>query len=144
MYQRLVTILMFAVCSYTDIRYRRIYTGSLILYSVLAVCGHICGCVLLDGKNEMADMALGLFPGAVCIAVSWMSRQSLGYGDSILVAVCGLSLGMADCLQVLIAAMFLAGLFGLVLMVFFRKNRRYDMPFAPFLLLGMAAVMTGG
>lgn len=138
MYQKLLTLTVFAVCSYTDIRYRRIYGWSLVLYCVLAIIGHT-----FDEITEAADIVAGLLPGLICIVISWMSKQSLGYGDSALIAVSGVSLGAAVCLQLLYTALLGAGIFGLILITVFKKSRKYDMPFAPFLFLGMMLVGGG-
>lgn len=156
MYQKLLTLSVFAICSYTDVRYRRIYGWSLVLYGILAAGGHIVEKIVavgtdtglingnpLSGAAELAiDLVIGSLPGLFCIVVSWISRQALGYGDSVLIAVSGVSLGVAACLQLLLTAFFFAGVFGLILLVFFRKGRRYDMPFVPFLFLGM--ILAGG
>ncbi|MDO4322999.1 MAG: prepilin peptidase [Lachnospiraceae bacterium] len=137
MYQKLLTFSTFAVCSYTDIRYRRIYGWSLILYCFMAIVGHV-----FDKRAGAADLAAGLLPGIICIVISWISRQSIGYGDSILVTICGISLGLMDCLQLLFTAFFLSGLYGLILIVVLKKSRKYDMPFVPFLFLGV--LLLGG
>lgn len=157
MYQKFLTLFIFAVCTYTDIRYRKIYGWSLVLYGILAMGGRILGRaavntglmgtdagLVLNAAAELAsDLIIGLLPGLFCIAISWISRQSLGYGDSILIAVSGISLGLLTCLHLLLTALFFAGVIGLVLLVFFRKGRKYDMPFAPFLFLGMMLVGGG-
>lgn len=156
MYQKLLTLSVFAVCAYTDIKYRKVYGWSLVLYGILAAGGRILGRaamstglmgidvdLVLNAAAELAkDLIIGLLPGLFCILVSWISRQALGYGDSALITVSGISLGAPDCLQLLLTALSFAGVIGLVLLVFFRKGRKYDMPFVPFLFLGM--MMVGG
>lgn len=154
MYQKLLTLCMLAVCTYTDIRYRRVYGWSLILYCILSIGGYISDEIISAlGMSSVsiadmavrliADMAAGLIPGIICFVISWISRQSLGYGDSALIAVCGISLGLMNCLQLLFAAFFFAGIYGLVLIVIRRKSRKSDMPFVPFLFLGVVILLGG-
>ena len=119
MYQKFLTLFIFAVCTYTDIRYRKIYGWSLVLYGILAMGGRILGRaavntglmgtdagLVLNAAAELAsDLIIGLLPGLFCIAISWISRQSLGYGDSILIAVSGISLGLLTCLHLLLLSL---------------------------------------
>ena len=136
MYQKFLTMTMFAVCTYTDVRYRKVYAWSLFLYGILAAGGH-----LFSGRTTAADVAAGLLPGLLCMVVSWVSRQALGYGDSFLIVLCGVSLGIAGCLRLLMTVCFLTGIAGLVLLTVCRKSRSYAIPFVPFLFLGM--LLTG-
>lgn len=144
MYQKVLTFCILMICAYTDIRYRKIYTWSLILYGVLALGGRVFAGMTggVQMKTTGAEAALGLLPGIACIALSWISRQALEYGDSVLITVCGISLGAMDCLQVLFTAFLFSGAYGLVWITVRKRSRKAAMPFVPFLFLGM--LVTGG
>jgi leader peptidase (prepilin peptidase)/N-methyltransferase len=126
MYQKLLTVVILILCSFTDIRSRRINRRVLAAYGIFIVAGHRAG-------SWMA----GMIPGAFCLVVSLLSHQAIGYGDSILILLLGLSVGLSDCLSVLFTAFFSAGITGILLLVLRRKSRKYELPFVPFLLLGM-------
>lgn len=139
MYQFLLTGAVLAVCSYTDIRYRKIYGWIAGIYFLLALIGH-----LAKGSMSPLELALGLMPGSFCFLVSWGTRQSLGYGDSILIAICGVSLGFWPCLLVSITAFFWSGIWAMVLFCFRKADRKKEIPFAPFLFLGVVIQKIGG
>lgn len=144
MYQKILTFCILAVCIYTDIRYRRIYTWCLILYGILALGGHAFA-GMSDGvqmKMTGVKVATGLLPGLVCCTLSWISRQSLGYGDSALITVCGVSLGAPGCLHVLFTAFLFSGVYGLIWISVRKRSRKAAIPFVPFLFLGL--LVTGG
>ena len=137
MYQKILTLVVFAVCAYTDIKEQRICSGVIVLYGVLAICGH-----LIAGKSAASGILTGLIPGAACLFISWISRQALGYGDSILIAFAGISLGIQACLQLLFIVFFITGVYGAALLVVRKKSGKYEMPFAPFLFISI--LLLGG
>jgi prepilin signal peptidase PulO-like enzyme (type II secretory pathway) len=65
-----------------------------------------------------------------------MTGQKVGYGDGLLLLALGCYLVWEDMLLMCMAAVFCGGIWGLVLMIFFHKNKDYEIPFVPFLFLG--------
>lgn len=139
MYQSLLTGGVLAVCSYTDIRYRKIYSWITGIYLLLALLGH-----LASGALSPLGLAAGLVPGGVCFLVSWATRQGLGYGDSILIAICGISLGFWPCTLISFTAFFWSGIWAMILLCFRKAGRKKEIPFVPFLFLGMVLQRLGG
>lgn len=139
MYQRILTGTVLLGCSVTDLKCRRIYKAVAVGYLALALLGHVLGGMLFP-----IDLAFSLLPGLACLVLSWVSRQSLGYGDSVLILGCGLSLGLWSCVGILLLAFFLAGVWAIGLLLFRRAGRGKEIPFAPFLLLGLVIGWAGG
>lgn len=145
MYQKIISALVLGICTYTDIRKRKIYKWSLALYSLLIVVGNLAGLVshpFFWGEKESAAevvsaMTAGTIPGLLCVLISRCSRQAIGYGDGILIALCGMALGAGFCIQILSAAFFFSGVWALVLVAVCRKSRKYEMPFVPFLFAAL-------
>jgi leader peptidase (prepilin peptidase)/N-methyltransferase len=137
MYQKLLTVAVLVLCSITDIRCRRIERRILAAYGMFIVAGHLVGNKEGGIILIMEDWMAGMIPGVFCMVISLLSHQALGYGDSILITLCGLSIGLSDCLSILFTAFFCAGIVGLQMLVMRRKSRKYELPFVPFLLLGM-------
>lgn len=125
-------------CSVTDLKERKIYKAVAGGYIALALLGHAAG-----HTAGPADLAAGLLPGAFCLLISWLSRQGLGYGDSVLIVGCGFSVGLWPCLTILFTAFLTSGLWGVGLLVFCRAGRKKEIPFVPFLLLGMVVYWRG-
>ncbi len=131
MYQQYLTCAALGICTYTDVRYRRVYKKVTVAYLLLALMGRLA-MKTMDGRQ----LVLGLAPGICCLAVSWVTRQGLGYGDSILIAVCGISLGAELCVRMIGIALFWAGVWALFLFRLKGANRKKEFPFVPFLLAG--------
>lgn len=85
------------------------------------------------------SLAAGLIPGLVCFFLSFVTEEAIGYGDSLFVAGCGMGLGVADCIQILLISCAAAGIFGMGLLLLKRVGRHYEIPFVPFLLFGTIA-----
>ncbi|MCC8137289.1 MAG: A24 family peptidase [Clostridiales bacterium] len=134
MSQYIVTCVVLAVCTYTDIRWRRIYRRMIAVHMVLAF-------VLLLALREhtLRSVLLGLVPGIGCLLMSAGTRESIGYGDAFLILSCGFSLGAENILAVLFTAFFCAGIWAVWLICFRKGKRKTCIPFAPFLFAGVLA-----
>ena len=139
MYHYLLTTAIFIICSYTDIRYKKVYKIITAVYFILALSGHLIG-----KTGTVVTMMTGLIPGAFCLFLSWASRQEFGYGDSTLIAICGVSLGFRPCMTIIFTAFFCSGVWALVLFGLRRADRKSEIPFVPFLLLGTVIQGIGG
>ena len=135
MLQMVLTILVLGICAYTDVKYRRISKKILAAYGVMILLIHLIG-----NGFQIMDLILGPLPGIFCIVISWLTRQSLGYGDSILACLCGLSLGLEKCMVILCFAFFISGIFGALMLFILKKEKTYEMPFVPFLFLGTVLI----
>lgn len=139
MYQWVISGVMLSVCAWTDLRRHRIYHIVLFCYLGMALLGH-----LLGKTAGPAGVASGMLPGLFCLLVSWATRQGLGYGDSLLIVICGVSLGLRPCAAIAVTAFFLAGFWAALLLILRRGGRKKEIPFVPFLLLGLLICRTGG
>lgn len=66
-----------------------------------------------------------------------MGREGIGFGDVKLLALFGANVGVFGVLTSLIYGSLLGSIIGLGMMLFFGKNRKYAIPFGPFLCLGL-------
>lgn len=88
------------------------------------------------GWQYAAAVAVGL----IFLAISFMTKGELGMGDSLLIIALGTMLSLEELVMVLMMAMAGCTVYAGVLLLGFRKNRKTQIPFVPFLLLGY----TGG
>lgn len=86
------------------------------------------------GSTGIEEYLLGLVPGAVLAALAAVSKQAVGLGDALMVAVMGLYTGMKQVWAELMAACLLAFAAALILLIIFKKGKKYELPFLPFLL----------
>ncbi|MCI8991901.1 MAG: hypothetical protein HFG80_04095 [Eubacterium sp.] len=80
------------------------------------------------------EFFLGLIPGAGLAGLAVFSRQAVGFGDALMVAVMGLYTGIRQVWAELMTAGILALAAALILLVIFKKGKKYELPFLPFLL----------
>ena len=98
------------------------------------------GCGLFSAGTVRTSPSPGtrdnlFLPGLFCLTVSWISREGLGYGDSLMVLICGLSLGFSRTVILVSAAFFFAALLSIFLLSLGKADRKTQLPFLPFLFL---------
>ena len=104
------------------------------------ICGGIVlllriGMGLLRPQADAAWFLLtAILPGCILLLTGKITRQEIGYGDGILLLVCGLCLGWKDAILLFVSGLFLMFPVSLVLLLSGRADRRAELPFAPFLL----------
>lgn len=121
---------LFAVTAYRDWKEKSIYLYIPIIAAIVSIILH-----LVYRNNSLVDMLSGAGIGAVMILIAWVSKESVGIGDGVMLMVSGLFLGFRANMELFITALLLAGVAALMLMVGMRKERSYRMPFIPFLLV---------
>jgi Flp pilus assembly protein protease CpaA len=126
-----VTFLLIAA-AVIDIRERRI-PDSLILAGVAT--GIILSLLEKD-KGLLKGLLGGAAVGALLLLIYYLSKGGLGLGDVKLFGCTGIYLGFERTMSVMLIAAVLSGLFGLALVCINRKNRKSELPFAPFILAG--------
>ncbi|MCF0129611.1 MAG: prepilin peptidase [Pseudobutyrivibrio sp.] len=132
----LILFLMLVFCSYTDIKGRYV--------KVLPVAGFgILGLVLglMTKEISVSSMVAGLLTGAGILIFSILSKDKIGKGDALIIAVMGVYLGVWDTMSVLFVASVLGGIFGMIFIKRNGKDMGYELPFAPFLLFGLTLMI---
>ena len=132
---QIITLIGLIVNTILDARSRRI---SLIAAGVTAACG-LCW-RLAEGSLLSWNVLLGLLPGVLWLLLAKATKESVGYGDAWVLLAAGIVLGGEDMFFMCTAAIFLAGVIALILLVFFHKSKKYQMPFLPFLMVGYLCV----
>ena len=105
---------------------------------VAAVAGFAAG-VLIYGfytGTDMMTMVTGVVPGAVVLLISFVTKESIGRGDGLVLCVLGVFCGWRQCLAVFGMALVLAAVLAMVLLVFHRAGRKTELPFLPSLFGG--------
>ena len=131
-----VVAAVMVVCTIADIKKKEI---SLWLFGILGI-SVIVGCFVL-GNQKWYMSAAGVIPGILLIILAKITGQSIGYGDGIILAEVGLITGVGRCMLILAVALALAGVFSLGILVIKKVDKRYRIPFVPFLTIGYVAVM---
>lgn len=139
MYQNIVTGIFLFLCTYTDLKSYCIYRRIAAAAAVFAAVGHLAA-----EDMEVITCLLSLLPGACCFMISLLTREQLGYGDSLVITVCGFSLGTERIIGLLMTGFFLAALWAMGLCIFCRADRKKEIPLMPFLAAAFLIQMAGG
>ena len=83
------------------------------LYMTMAVAGRLAAGM----AGGMSVFVADLLPGAICLLMARATHQGIGYGDAMLILVCGLSVGWSTCIELVLSAFFLVGAAALVLLI---------------------------
>ena len=125
-----VALLMIAYLAMQDIKQNEISLFVLIL----------SGCVALlflaaEERLIINEVTEKMLPGMLMLALSLLSKESIGYGDGATVLVLGLWTSMRYCSMATMIAIMMAGGYGIFLLINKKKEKR--IPFIPFLLAAM-------
>lgn len=148
-----ITGIYLAICSYTDIKYKKIN----ILLSVAAgltgfvtsVCSlsgfdffklNICGTVInasfFTEHTSLFSIVVSLFICTLMLLISLLTKGAIGTGDCIMTAVLACFMMPYHLIAILLYGFFLSGLAALFLLIIKKYSRNDTLFFAPFLLIG--------
>lgn len=123
------------ILSIEDIKEKKITVSLVLLSAICGICMH-----LFFQTESIFDMLQGMLPGLLLLLVCACSHGKIGLGDGLLVMLTGLYLGWEKNIYLLFWSVILTGLWAIILLLFYRKEKTYEIPFAPFLFaayLGM-------
>lgn len=116
------------VCSMTDIRKREIpllVTGGMMALGLIMQ--------ILFGKISWLMWGGGILLGVCLAGVSRITNEALGYGDCLCVMAVGACLGAVQNMELFLAGLTLAAIFSAGLLASGKADRKYKLPFLPFL-----------
>lgn len=134
----IVTGIYLLIQSVWDIRTKKIPLWISLCFGSCSLLYSIC-C-----NRECLEFILALIPGGICFLLGYWTREAIGYGDAILLCALGMLYSLEELLSICVIAVMLAGVAGLVLLVVFRKNGKYEIPFVPFLWIGWLILFVTG
>lgn len=127
--------------SVLDIKIRKV---SLKLMGVMFLLG--CVFRIMQGSFWGVPFCISLFPGLICLLLSWMTRGEIGAGDGCMLLVLGAFMDFWEVFSVFSVAISTVGIVALILMLRFHKGKKYEIPFIPFLCWGcfVIKIVCGG
>lgn len=127
-------LLFLAMLTPEDIREKQVSSKTIMIFGLLAL---ICR-IVAEREQAMGKMICDLIPGMFLLVLSVVSKESIGLGDGMAVAVLGLWIGGIKAFLALCIAWTLAGVFAVKQLM---RKRKEPIPFIPFLLLGMEVLI---
>ena len=135
------TTLVLAICTYTDLKGKYIYTWICGACAIVAITVHAC---MKD--IPIKNLSLGVIIGIIAFVGSIITKEKIGRGDAWIVIAIGTIEGGLCLVSVLIWTLIFFNLYalsGIGLKFFTIKTK---LPFAPFALVAniLVAVLAGG
>ncbi|MGN0348290.1 MAG: prepilin peptidase [Roseburia sp.] len=128
MIQKVVLLGALAAAAYKDYREQKVYVQGMLGVGMLGILLQI-----VYQSPALFDMLAGAAIGVGVLVLAWLTKESIGFGDGIAVVVSGIFLGFWKNLELILAALFLAGVAALLLLVIKKRGRKYRVAFLPFL-----------
>ena len=136
---RIVAMVILTGLSFMDYKIRKVPRD------VLLLC--MAGTVLYQAVTQNIDWMVSLgggLIGMIFIGISKITREAIGYGDSLAILILGIYLGVWGLLEVLATSFFILGILALGC-VTLRRKKSLAFPFYPFLTVGyLFGVCIGG
>ena len=118
------------VLSFIDLRSGKIPVLPVVLLGV-AVLGYQWWCA-----SPVLEVAAGILPGGAVLLAAWVTKESIGYGDGMVLLVLGLFCGAAKAVAILGMSLMLAAVLSMVLLVLRKAGRKTALPFVPCICAG--------
>ena len=120
-----ITFLIYMIIlAVMDIKRRQVHLGFLLSGIIWVILSVIC-------ERTVST-------GAFFLLISKLTKESFGYGDSILIVIMGAFLGFWSLMSVLFMAFFMAGLFSVIMLLKTKFHKKSKFPFIPFLMAAYA------
>lgn len=91
-------------------------------------------------KTDILSIILGILPGIFLMLTSIVTNEEIGKGDAAVLSTIGIFLGLKKTILVLIYALFSTIIIGGILLLIRKKNKKYKIPFVPFILFSYIAL----
>lgn len=138
MWIEILLFLFLAVCAVFDGFRRQIPLVVVWLGILTAICLRING---IMGEEGVAAVLLSLMPGTGFFLLSFLTREKVGYGDGWVLLMIGLFSGFFRCFLILLVGLLLESMAAVILLSLKKIQRDKEIPFSPFLLLGMGVTL---
>ncbi|MCR4610625.1 MAG: prepilin peptidase [Lachnospiraceae bacterium] len=132
---------LLGVCGFEDIKIKRIRLVVVNLFAILGIVFH-----LVYERISWLDMLGGAAIGIVLLIIGYFSKEKIGYGDGLLFMATGIYLGFWNNLALLWMSTALAGIYGLIMLLFKKKKKSSEIPLIPFVLATyvVSLIINGG
>lgn len=138
MWIEIILFLLLGICAVCDGMERKIPLAVVWIGIAAAIVLQIEGSA---GEWSWLSVSMSILPGVIFWMLSLITGEKVGYGDGWILVMIGLFLGLWRCFLVLLIGLVSESLVVLTLLAVKRITRDRQIPFAPFLLLGMGVVV---
>lgn len=133
---QIILLGMLGLYAAEDIRSKKISVRYLWLFGAVGIAIN-----MFQKAISVPDMLLGAAVGLAVVAVSLLTRGSIGLGDGFLLMTAGIFLGGSRGLELLFISLLYAAFTSLGMLVLRKWKRKREIPFVPFLFLGYLTML---
>ncbi|WMC94342.1 prepilin peptidase [Kineothrix sp. MB12-C1] len=134
--QYIAAIIFLGICMVFDLWKREI---PILLIGVFGIIS-LVGTVIIQ-EFHWHVFLYSLIPGATMLGLSLCTGESIGYGDGFVVLVLGIFLGFSKCALAVLLGLLFSAILGLGLLVLQKVNGKSQMPFIPFIAMGLGVIL---
>lgn len=138
MWVEIFLFLFLGICAVCDGVEREIPLAVVWMGIIAAIALHVQG---LTGDKSWLAVAISVLPGVMFWMLSFVTGEKVGYGDGWMLVMIGLFTGLWKCFLILLIGLMSESLLVLILLAVRKISKDRQIPFAPFLLLGMGVVV---
>ena len=92
-------------------------------------------------EEKWPAVILSVLPGAAFWLISLLTAEKVGYGDGWILVMIGLFTGLRRCFLILLVGLMAESAVVLILLAVRKISTDREVPFVPFLLMGMGVAM---
>ncbi len=137
MWIEIVLFLLLGVCAVSDGIKKEIPLAPVWAGILFAVLLHAAGVF----EEKWLAVVLSVLPGAGFWLLSLLTAEKVGYGDGWILVMIGLFTGLRRCFLILLVGLMAESAVVLILLAVRKISTDREVPFVPFLLMGMGVVM---
>lgn len=106
-----------------------------VLYAVIGAAAGVA-LKIFEGNLDILQTAGGFLVGVILYLLSIISKQAIGSGDGMVLAVTGIVLGFMGNIILLFSSLLAAGLYSGLMLALKKIKKKSSIPFIPFMLVG--------
>lgn len=138
MWIEILLFLFLGICALRDGIKKEIPLGIVWIGIAVALILHAANAM---GEETWLSIGAAVLPAAMFWMLSFISGEKVGYGDGWVLLMIGLFVGTIKCFLILMAGLILESVILLILLAFHKIRKDGEVPFVPFLLLGLGVVI---
>ena len=127
-----ISFIFIIICTITDIRKKEIPISVIVLFGGISLFY-----IGIQGRRGWYDLIYSLIPGIFFLLLGYCTRQSVGYGDGLVLLIIGLCIGYRGCMAVVMTALLISAVCAAILLACCKVKGKSRMPFVPFLAVGL-------
>ena len=136
--QTLMIVVYMGISTYFDFRWKRIpwwIQGMGVIF--------LCIYSTMQGGAPGIELLLSVVPGIVMLGLSFVTKESIGYGDGVTMMIVGGMIGLRNCVWVICISLVMISIVGIVLMIIKRASGKTRIPYIPFMFAAESLLLLG-